>query len=117
MFVGGWIVQVLLGAWSFLLPMGTPGHPDERRAALGAIEFAAWVQLALLNIGVALMEARAAGWVGPAVGSVGIRLALLGAGIALVKASFFPMLGKAGLADRRAGEVWGRTDLPGTEGG
>ena len=27
-FVGGWLVQVLLGAWSYLLPMARPGHPD-----------------------------------------------------------------------------------------
>ena len=26
-FVGGWLVQVLLGAWSYLLPMARPGHP------------------------------------------------------------------------------------------
>jgi len=115
MFVGGWMVQVLLGAWSFLLPMGRPGHPDERRIGLGAIEFAAWIQLALLNAGVALMSLRAAGWVGPPAGSVGVRLALIGAGIALVKAWAFPMLGTMGLADRRGEAVWGRARLPQTD--
>ena len=67
-FVGGWIVQVLLGAWSFLLPMARPGHPDTHRAGLIAMEFAGFVQLICLNVGVALMALRAAGWVGEASG-------------------------------------------------
>ncbi len=110
LFVGGWIVQTLLGAWAFLLAMGRPGHPDSRRASLVAIEFAAWVQLLALNVGVGLMAADAAGWAGPAAGWAGLRIALLGAGIALVKAWTFPALGVLGVSDRRGRRVWAQAE-------
>jgi nitrite reductase (NO-forming) len=111
-FVGGWIVQVLLGAWAFLLPMGRPGHPDVRRAGLVAIEFAAWAQLAALNAGIALLAASEAGWMGPTAGWVGIRLALLGGTIALLKAWGFPALAAARLSDPRGEAVWSRPEPP-----
>jgi nitrite reductase (NO-forming) len=114
-FVGGWIVQVLLGAWSFLLPMARPGHPDTHRAGLIAIEFAGSVQLICLNVGVALMALRAAGWVGEAAGSAGVRLALLGAAIALAKVWAFPALASWGLSDHRGVAVWGRPAAPGDD--
>jgi nitrite reductase (NO-forming) len=114
-FVGGWIVQVLLGAWTFLLPMARPGHPDVRRSGLIAIEFAAWIQLCALNAGIALMAADAAGWVGPPAGAVGIRVALLGGAIALVKAWAFPALGAMGLSDGRAQAVWQRPEPPASD--
>ncbi|MEO8425080.1 MAG: hypothetical protein ABI595_14370 [Actinomycetota bacterium] len=115
-FVGGWVIQVLLGAWSFLLPMARPGHPDEHRAGLIAIEFASPVQLIMLNVGIALIALRAAGWVSAAIGSTGSNLALLGAGIALAKAWTFPALAAAGLSDRRGERVWGRPEHPGKNG-
>ncbi|MEO8423944.1 MAG: hypothetical protein ABI595_08525 [Actinomycetota bacterium] len=116
-FVGGWIVQVLLGAWAFLLPMARPGHPDVHRAGLIAIEFAAPVQLMTLNVGIGLMALRAAGWVGATAGSVGVRLALLGGAIALGKAWLFPALATRGLSDHRGEAVWGRPEPSGTGGG
>ena len=63
-FVGGWLVQVLLGAWSYLLPMAKPGHPTERRRWLWVFELAAPVQVALLNAGLLLLAGRGAGWLG-----------------------------------------------------
>ncbi len=114
-FIVGWIAQVLLGAWSFLLPNTRPGHPDVRRATLVAIEFAAWVQVVALNAGVALMSMRAAGWLGPTAGSIGVALALGGATIALVKAWAFPALGSAGLSGRRGEAMWSRADAPGAD--
>jgi hypothetical protein len=39
-FGGGWILQTLLGACLYLLPMSRPGHPDRRRAELAGVEWA-----------------------------------------------------------------------------
>ena len=94
-FVFGWIVQTLLGAWLYLLPMQRPAHPDERRATLVALEFGGWVELVALNVGVALMATRGAGWVSSTVGSAGVVLALAGGGLALAKAWTFPWLSAA----------------------
>ena len=59
-FVGGWLVQVLLGAWSYLLPMARPGHPTERRRWLSVFEMAAPAQVALLNAGFVLLAGTGA---------------------------------------------------------
>jgi nitrite reductase (NO-forming) len=106
-FVGGWLVQVLLGAWSYLLPMGRPGHPDERRRSLAAFEALAPVQVVLLNGGLLLLAGRAAGWLGPAPADVGVVAALAGGGMALVKAWLFPILGRGPVDTDRARAVWG----------
>jgi len=106
-FVGGWLVQVLLGAWAYLLPMARPGHPESRRRALSAFEMAAPVQLALLNVGLVLMAVRAAGWAGPGTGDLGVILAFSGAGVALVKAWLFPILSLGPVETQRARAVWG----------
>jgi len=92
-FVLGWIVQTLLGAWLYLLPMQRAAHPDERRATLMALEFGGWIELIALNAGVALMAARGAGWVPAGAGQLGVILAFVGGGIALGKAWSFPWLG------------------------
>src|SRR5699024_8930214 len=93
-FVAGWLVQVLLGAWSYLLPMATPGHPTERRRSLAAFEVIAPVQVALLNGGLVLLAAHGAGWAGAALGRIGAAAALLGGTIALAKAWMFPLIGR-----------------------
>ncbi|MGH2628958.1 MAG: hypothetical protein ACRDHI_00135, partial [Actinomycetota bacterium] len=85
-FVGGWLLQVLLGAWSYLLPMARPGHPTDRRRSLAVFELAAPIQLVLLNLGLLLVAARGAGWIGPGLGELGVAAALTGGGIALAKA-------------------------------
>jgi len=106
-FVAGWLVQVLLGAWSYLLPMGRPGHPDERRRSLAAFEALAPVQVVLLNGGLLLLAGRAAGWLGPALADVGVVAALAGGGMALVKSWLFPILGRGPVDTERARAVWG----------
>lgn len=106
-FVGGWLVQVLLGAWAYLLPMARPGHPGSRRRELSAFEMAAPVQLALLNVGLVLMAVTAAGWVGPGAGDLGLIFAFSGAGLALAKAWLFPMLSLGPVDTERARAVWG----------
>lgn len=106
-FVGGWLVQVLLGAWSYLLPMARPGHPNDRRRALAVFELAAPLQLVLLNGGLALMAARATGWIGDGPGRLGIAAALAGGAIALAKAWWFGTLARGPVLTDRARAVWG----------
>jgi nitrite reductase (NO-forming) len=106
MFVGGWILQVLLGAWLYLLPMQRPALPDDRRAGLVAIESAAWLEVGSLNGGIAIVTASGAGWIGPTAGSVGAFLALGGGGLALLKAWTFHALGEIGVSDARGRSVW-----------
>ena len=51
-FVGGWTIQVLLGrAWSYLLPMGRPAHPNERRGFLAMLETGGTIQVLALAQG------------------------------------------------------------------
>ncbi len=106
-FVGGWLVQVLLGAWSYLLPMGRPGHPQERRRSLAAFEMAAPLQVLLLNLGLVLMAGRGGGWFGPGLGELGTVLAFTGAGVALTKAWLFPVLALGPVDTGRARAIWG----------
>jgi len=106
-FVGGWIVQTLLGAWQYLLPMARPGHPDERRRWLAAVELGWALQLLALNGGLVLMAMRGAGWVSGTWGAIGVGLALGGAALALLKAWAFALLSKAPVLSRRQLEVWG----------
>jgi hypothetical protein len=106
-FVGGWAVQTLLGAWQYLLPMARPGHPDERRRWLAAIEAGATLQVVGLNAGVALVALAGADVVPPAVGWVGAGLALAGGLAALAKAWAFPTLGTVPALVRGRAATWG----------
>ena len=106
-FVGGWAVQVLLGAWLYLLPMARPGHPDERRRQLTVTELGGRLQLVALNAGLALMALAGAGWVSEAAGAIGLGLALGGGAIALLKAWCFPVLARAPVLTGRIRSVWG----------
>ena len=105
-FVAGWLVQVLLGAWSYLLPMARPGHPTDRRRWLSAFELAAPVQVALLNAGLLLLAGSGAGWFGPGLGRAGAVLALIGGGVALTKALLFAAAAWPA-ENERARAVWG----------
>lgn len=106
-FALGWAVQTLLGAWLYLLPMARPGHPDERRRQLAAIELGGAVQLLALNAGVLLLSLAGAGWVSGTAGAVGAGLALGGGGLALAKAWTFPALARQPVLTRRHLDVWG----------
>ncbi len=106
-FVGGWLVQVLLGAWSYLLPMATPGHPDRRRRSLAAVELAAPIQVAVLNLGLVFLALRGAGFVGAGVGVTGVVLTAMGGVAALTKAWLFPLLGRGPVDTARSRAVWG----------
>jgi len=106
-FALGWAIQTLLGAWLYLLPMSRPGHPDERRRQLAAIELGGGVQLLALNAGVLLLALAGAGWVSGTVGAVGSGLALGGGGLALAKAWAYPVLAAMPVLTRRHLDVWG----------
>jgi nitrite reductase (NO-forming) len=105
--VGGWVVQTLLGAWLYLLPMGRPGHPDERRRQLAALEVGADVQVAAGNLGLLALVFRAGGWGPPWIEPVAVGL-VLGAGVvALAKAWLFaPLAEGTSIGERELG-AWG----------
>jgi len=106
-FVCGWVIQTLLGAWQYLLPMVRPGHPDERRLWLAAIEAGGTLQVIALNAGVALL-ALAGGDALPGVaGRAGAVLALAGGLAALGKAWAFPALGGVPALTRGHAGTWG----------
>ena len=107
LFVVGWAIQTLLGAWLYLLPMARPGHPEERRRQLAATEYARTLELVALNAGVAAMAVASAGWVPESMGAVGAGLALVGGGLALAKAWLFPFLAKVSPLTRRHANIWG----------
>jgi nitrite reductase (NO-forming) len=106
-FVLGWLVQVLLGAWSYLLPMATPGHPQQHRRMLASFEFGGRTQVAALNAGLILLAARGAGDVGPGVANLGLVLVFAGGGMALMKAWLYPVLARTPVLTDRARAVWG----------
>jgi nitrite reductase (NO-forming) len=106
-FVVGWAVQTLLGAWQYLLPMARPGHPDERRRWLAAMEAGGTLQVLLLNAGVALMALAGAEALPACAGRAGAILALIGGCAALAKAWTFPALGRVPVLVRRHAETWG----------
>ncbi len=106
-FVWGWLVQVLVGAWSYLLPMARAGAPGQHRAGLQFFELGGRTQVVTLNAGLLLLAAAALGWLGPSVATAGWALALGALVVALAKTWVFPVL--AGRVDtgRRAIAVWG----------
>ncbi|GIV00647.1 MAG: hypothetical protein KatS3mg014_2262 [Actinomycetota bacterium] len=106
-FVGGWALQTLLGAWLFLLPMNRPGHPDERRRQLAVGEVGGALQLAAYNLGVALLALAGAGWAPRSAGAVGAGLALAAGGVALAKAWAFAPIARLPVLAPRHLRVWG----------
>ena len=106
-FVLGWTLQTLLGAWLFLLPMNRPGHPDERRRQLAVAEVGGPLQLAAYNLGVGLLALAGAGWVPRSAGAAGAGLALAAGGVALVKAWAFGPLARLPVLAPRHLRIWG----------
>lgn len=106
-FVGGWVLQTLLGAWQYLLPMARPGHPDDRRRQLAAIELGGTAQVLALNAGVLLLAIAGAGWGGGTMRAVGAGLALGGGCLGLVKAWAFGPLSRVRVLSQRRLSVWG----------
>jgi nitrite reductase (NO-forming) len=105
-FVGGWIVQTLLGAWEFLLPMWRAGHPEERRRSWAAVELLGTTELVTLNVGLLILAVRVAAPEPGTAGAVGAALALLGAGLALVKAWGFRQIARGPVVTPRTRAMW-----------
>jgi nitrite reductase (NO-forming) len=107
MFVCGWTLQVLLGAWMYLLPMARPGGPGERRVWLAALDIGANAQVGGLNLGLVLLTLRAADWIPGAAGLAGAWLALAAGAAGLMKTFAFPLIARAEVAARRSRRTWG----------
>ncbi len=105
--VCGWILQVLLGAWLYLLPMRHPGHPDERRRVLAAAELLSNLEIAVLNVGVVLLIVRAQGRASAWVGTAGVWSTLGAGGFVFAKAWASPLLARSDDLVSRHGSVWG----------
>jgi nitrite reductase (NO-forming) len=106
-FVLGWTVQVLLGAWSYLIPSAAPGGPEKRRAYLAAMDVGATAQVVVFNAGLVGMALHAAG-IGPAVlGSAGAWLALIAGAVAVARTWLFRFAGNAAWAARRGARMFG----------
>lgn len=107
-FVCGWLVQVLLGAWAYLLPMARPGGPDDHRAGLQVFEMLGRTQVIVLNAGLVLVVAGLHGLPTSAAGQrVGWALELAVVTLALVKTWAFPLLAGRLPVSPRAAAVWG----------
>lgn len=112
-FAGGWILQTLLGAWQYLLPMTRPGHPDDRRASLAAMEWGGSVQLVALNIGLVLLALAASRSGASVLAAIGAAFALVGATMALIKSWTYPILGRSAVLTRRSRPIWDPVAGPG----
>lgn len=116
-FAGGWILQTVLGAWQYLLPMSRPGHPDQRRSSLAAVEWGGTVQLVALNVGLVLLAVAASRTGASVLAIAGAALALCGAGMALIKAWTYPILGRNTLLTRGSLPMWDPGGQPLEAGG
>jgi nitrite reductase (NO-forming) len=105
-FVGGFVLQTLLGSWLFMLPMQRPGHPEERRHALAAVELGGNAEVALLNAGIVALVLWTATDGSSVLGRAGAAMALFGAAVALAKAWTYPALARLPVARRRSAELW-----------
>jgi nitrite reductase (NO-forming) len=103
-FVCGWLVQILLGAWAYLLPMARPGGPQEHRAGLQVFEVLGRTQVVAFNTGVFLLVASR--WLPPSSSAAGWCLALTAVLWALTKTWAFPVLAGRLSAGPRGAAVW-----------
>jgi nitrite reductase (NO-forming) len=105
-FAAGWIVQTLLGAWMFLLPMWRAGHPEQRRRNWAAVEFGGTLQILAYNVGLLVVAMRwATADPGP-VGEVGLWLWLAAVTVMLAKAWAFPLLARGPVETPHARRMW-----------
>lgn len=103
-FVCGWLVQVLLGAWAYLLPMARPGGPQDHREGLQVFEVFGRTQVVVFNAGVLLLVASR--WWLPASSAAGWSLTLIAMVWALTKTWAFPVLAGRLSAGSRGAAVW-----------
>lgn len=83
----GVVVQALLGAWSYLVPMRAPGGPEEHRRRLAVAARGAGPQAAVFNGGVLLLTADLLGALPGSAGAIGVGAAALATAAAVAKVS------------------------------
>ena len=99
--VCGWVLQILLGSWLYLLPMARPGRPDDRRRWLTAVDIGATAEVAVLNAGLILVTLAAGNRVPAGLGLAGAAASLAVAGFILAKSWAYPaMAGMPSIARR-----------------
>jgi nitrite reductase (NO-forming) len=107
-FVTGWAVQILVGAWTYLLPMALGGHPDERRRWLAVGEVGGRTQVVVANAGLLFVVLGNLGVVGPGFRTAGVVAATGAATVALVRVWAFRAMSRSRLVrSARAVGVWG----------
>lgn len=105
-FVAGWLAQMVLGAWSYLLPMAAPGHPDDRRRQLVVAESGGLLLVVAYNAGAALLLASGLWW--PAAASAGWVLLWVSTALLVARSWAFVPLARGPLGRSRRGQrVWG----------
>jgi len=104
-FVGGWLLQTLLGAWLYILPTGIPGGPEDRRILLAGVEHGARLQLVAINGGLLLLVLGATGRF-DALTAPGAALALAGGAVALCKAWTYRALVKVPGTRALSARLW-----------
>lgn len=105
-FVLGWLVQILVGAWAYLLPTLRPGGPERHRAWLRVFEAGGRTQVVAFNVAVALLAAGAGGGVG-AVARAGWVLGLATLAVAIARTWAFPVVAGRLPTGNRGPAVWG----------
>jgi nitrite reductase (NO-forming) len=103
---GGTVVQAILGAWSFLLPMEQQVAGGIRRLHLTAFEIGSRAQVAAYNLGLVLLglSLLGAGFGGSR--QLAIGLVWSAAAWALVKSFSFPLLARLPGVARRSATWW-----------
>jgi nitrite reductase (NO-forming) len=103
---GGVVVQAILGAWSFLLPMEQPVGGEWRRRHLVAFELGARMQVAAYNLGLVLLlfSLQGVGFVGGQ--TVALWLIWAAAAWGLAKACFFKALARLPIVGERSKDWW-----------
>ena len=94
-FVGGWVLQTLVGTWLYLLPVWRPGSPQERARWVRAAEFGGWTQLGALNLGLVVLALSAIrGGQDLLLTRVGAAITVATLGVILVKTFVIPRVGR-----------------------
>ena len=102
----GFVIQVMIGAWTHLLPAIGPGTPALHAAARLRLGIAAWLRLALLNAGAAALFAGSVGGNGD-LAKAGLAVAGLGvaASVALFAVTVWRVTREAPAQSRNATSV------------
>lgn len=102
---GGTVLQAILGAWSFLLPMEQRVGGEVRRHHLVAFELGARLQVGAYNLGLILLLMSLRG-IGPPGGQPAVWLIWGAVAWALFKSFAFPVLARLPRVARRSRSWW-----------